>query len=80
MPANSVYVGRPTIYGNPFKVGIDGTLEECLEKYERMLSAWVERDPTALDPLKGKDLACWCPLEKRCHVDILLKYLYGQED
>ena len=26
-----------------------------------------------LKPLKGKNLACWCPLDKPCHADILLK-------
>jgi len=23
--------------------------------------------------LKGKDLACWCPLDKECHADILIE-------
>jgi len=23
--------------------------------------------------LKGKNLVCWCPLDKSCHADILLK-------
>ena len=26
-----------------------------------------------LDPLRGHDLACWCPLDQPCHADILLK-------
>ena len=25
-----------------------------------------------LPELRGKDLACWCPLEAPCHVDVLL--------
>ena len=24
-------------------------------------------------PLKGLDLACWCPLDQPCHADVLLK-------
>ena len=24
--------------------------------------------------LEGKDLACWCPLDKPCHADLLLKW------
>lgn len=27
----------------------------------------------ALDELRGKDLACWCPLDKPCHADVLLE-------
>lgn len=23
--------------------------------------------------LRGKDLACWCPLDKPCHADVLLE-------
>lgn len=26
----------------------------------------------SLDELKGKDLACWCPLDEPCHADVLL--------
>ena len=24
--------------------------------------------------LKGKNLSCWCPLNSKCHVDIILKF------
>jgi len=26
-----------------------------------------------LPELRGKDLACWCPLDKPCHADVLLE-------
>lgn len=26
-----------------------------------------------LGPLRGKDLACWCPLDEPCHADVLLE-------
>ena len=26
-----------------------------------------------LRELRGKDLACWCPLDKPCHADVLLE-------
>lgn len=26
-----------------------------------------------LSSLRGKDLACWCPLDQPCHVDVLLE-------
>jgi len=25
-----------------------------------------------LEPLRGKNLACWCPLDQPCHADVLL--------
>ena len=29
---NSVYVGRPSIWGNPFAIGRDGTRDEVIAK------------------------------------------------
>jgi hypothetical protein len=26
-----------------------------------------------LHPLRGRDLACWCPLDQPCHADVLLE-------
>lgn len=28
-----------------------------------------------LEPLRGHDLACWCPLDVPCHADVLLELL-----
>lgn len=30
-------------------------------------------NPRWLDPLRGKDLMCWCPLNQPCHADVLLE-------
>ena len=30
-------------------------------------------DLEAFQPLRGKDLACWCPLDQPCHADVLLE-------
>jgi Domain of unknown function (DUF4326) len=30
---DGVYIGRPSILGNPFKIGKDGTREEVGQKY-----------------------------------------------
>jgi len=32
-----------------------------------------ERLFDALPRLRGKNLACWCPLDKPCHADVLLE-------
>jgi hypothetical protein len=125
MPPNTVYVGRPTQWGNIYKVG--KTIKECdywanpdfketdlfgrgvtfrqpyTENYMRangisedtVLTAelavilyekqWenyfmydsVEGDghlQYELEKLRGKNLACFCPLDQRCHVDVILEW------
>lgn len=29
--------------------------------------------PSEIESLRGKDLACWCPLDQACHADVLLE-------
>jgi len=74
MPPNARYVGRPTIYGNPYIVAEYGR-ERAIELYEVWLDEQIQTDPTFLDQLRGKDLACFCPLDTPCHADVLLKWL-----
>jgi hypothetical protein len=73
MPPNTVYVGRPTKYGNPYSMADGLERETCIEFYEAWLQDQLRKDPHLLDPLKGKDLACFCPLDKPCHADVLLQ-------
>lgn len=75
MPPNTVYVGRPSKWGNPFKVHCEDCRYKAIIDYEEWLQKKLLEDPHFLDPLKGKDLACWCPLDKPCHTDVLLKLL-----
>ena len=32
-----------------------------------------------LSELRGKDLACWCPLDQPCHADVLLELANAKE-
>ncbi|WP_195167634.1 DUF4326 domain-containing protein [Mycobacteroides abscessus] len=82
MPEGAKYVGRPTIYGNPFRVGTNEELGEVLDAaraadffraWFREPEAWVLPKPPLLDELRGHDLACWCPLDSPCHADVLLE-------
>lgn len=34
-------------------------------------TGWIEK-------LRGKDLACWCPLNQPCHADVLLELANSQ--
>lgn len=114
MPENTVYVGRGSRWGNPFRVLGDNEYLFCDASHRRkILDPWVIFDPdqdianapatvemsvefyrrwlthefnaagivrpcifTADDirrELRGKNLACWCPLDGPCHADVLLE-------
>lgn len=70
-PVDGVYVGRPSKWGNPFQIGIDGTREEVILMYR----SWYFNSPLSpkgdIEELRGKDLICWCaPLP--CHAEFLM--------
>lgn len=91
MPEGVVYVGRGTQWGNPFRLGTPnaddymvGYRDDIVAKYRYEIVVmnggfvgfnrfWVEQH------LRGKDLACWCPLVDKdgnrvpCHADVLLE-------
>lgn len=70
-----VYIGRPSKFGNPFRVMGEHTRAAVIEAFERRARAIIERDPKAAAEIKalyGKTLACWCA-PKACHGDVLLK-------
>ena len=106
MPPNTVYVGRPTIWGSPFKASqaieagylvgggyetpyeVGSFLKMCFRDWLTDAGLRGRRDwwqgPESdrrkaaiwrhLDELRGKDLACWCPLDVPCHADVLLEW------
>ena len=65
-----VYIGRPSVYGNPFQVGMDGTRAEVIERYRRWLMTKPELVARAKLELRGKTLGCWCA-PKPCHGAVL---------
>lgn len=83
LPEGCVYVGRGTQWGNPFLADVTyyGTLEAarfcCVALFQRWLQGVYNSTsmPALPDlvPLRGKDLACWCPLDQPCHADVLLE-------
>jgi len=38
-----VYIGRPSLLGNPFKIGKDGTRQEVIQKYGIWLWEQIKR-------------------------------------
>jgi len=64
-----VYIGRPSKWGNPFKLEDFDSREACLDAYR----SWLTSQPDLLESLselRGRTLGCWCS-PKQCHGDIL---------
>jgi len=72
-----IYIGRGSVYGNRFIIGVDGNREECIALYKKVL--WQQI--CSLGPL-GKAvvslaacrtdlvLGCYCK-PKACHGDVI---------
>ena len=89
MPENTVYVGRGTKWGNPYKVGaIDTVTGRTIDAefavrmfrlmwlqtaFSDLLMPWTEE-------LRGKNLACWCKIGEPCHADLLLEIANAQHN
>src|SRR5579871_6957414 len=80
IPANTVVVSRPSKWGNPFRVDNMHSRLDCVRSYERWIVGTAKGAVTADNArreLRGRNLACWCPLGGPCHADILLKIANG---
>lgn len=88
MPPNTVYVGRPTKYGNrhdwrdwlsewPFVGKESGQVDRdewCRDQAAQAFNEDIEEGLIpGLSDLRGKNLACWCPADMPCHADVLLE-------
>ena len=92
MPEGSVYVGRPSKWGNPYRVGgwkpcgcrsagecdhnmfVCDTPDEAVSAYRDWVGCWSERSRREMvEALRAKNLVCWCPLDRPCHANVLLR-------
>lgn len=71
-PADAIYVGRPTKWGNPFEIGVHGDRGTVIHMYKNLVNELPGRIAEIKSELAGKDLVCWCA-PKPCHADILLE-------
>lgn len=69
---HTLYIGRPTVWGNPFVIGKDGNREEVIKKFKTY--ARNNESLMHLISLLHEDvvLGCFCYPEK-CHGDIIIK-------
>ena len=72
LPENVVVVTRPTKWGNPHPLDIGR--HEAVRRYRDDLLAdrLVINVADVKRELRGKDLACYCPLDEPCHADVLI--------
>ena len=83
MPPNTVSVARPGHWGNPYALGMPApswmgipvldTIERVVEAHRNMVLTLPGKVCEVRTFLHGKNLACWCPLDKPCHADVLLE-------
>lgn len=77
-----VYIGRPSLWGNPFTHHSDKETKaefvvesrrEAIKLYEEYIRSKPELMAKIME-LKGKTLGCWCK-PKSCHGDIIVKII-----
>jgi len=71
-----VRITRPSPWGNPYYIGVDGTREQVIAKFR----AWVKTQPELIErarrELRGKTLGCWCK-PFICHGDVWVEIVDG---
>jgi hypothetical protein len=86
LPENTVSVARPSQWGNPYVINsrrlhVDGVIHDVPDRgtavhlYREWICHWLAQPTNSdlLSPLRGKNLACWCPPGAPCHADVLLE-------
>ena len=73
-PANTVYVGRGSDWGNPFKTPLNSPIGRAyvVAQFAEYCNPDSPLAEAARRILRGKNLMCWCPLDQPCHADFLL--------
>ena len=82
MPAGTINVARPGPWGNPFKVGLHGTQQWCVDRHADLLAGLLLGGPPLdiqrrllahafknMSDFVGRDVACWCGPDQPCHGD-----------
>jgi len=79
-PEGAVVVARPTKWGNPYAGASDyPTRAAAVARFKGGLDGLAHPEShmgrilADIQELRGKDLACWCPLDQPCHADVLLR-------
>ncbi|TRW94404.1 DUF4326 domain-containing protein [Candidatus Methylobacter oryzae] len=72
IPPDAIFVDRSSIYGNPYRLGINGDIEQVKELY----IDYLLKNPSLVEDiklnLKNKSLVCWCA-PAPCDAEILIR-------
>lgn len=71
-PADAVYIGRGTKWGNPFGRHTGHSREEAINCFRFHLDQHPALKRAVIDELRGRDLVCSCKPQP-CHGDVLLE-------
>lgn len=75
----AVNCARPSKWGNPFRVGRHMPLTQAINLHSHWIqNAGGRKLLKDLHELRGKNLACYCPVTQECHCDILLQLANGE--
>lgn len=86
LPPNTRSVSRPGPFGNPYRVESVLYQNPAAAWCVAMFRDWLNGKAPGLLPgrrakllarlpeLRGKNLACWCALDKPCHADVLIEF------
>lgn len=70
-----IYIGRGSVWGNPFHITADITREMVIDKYRQYLWNKIRQGGITIDQLinlDGKVLGCFCK-PQACHGDVIVK-------
>lgn len=72
-----VSVGRPSRWGNPFRLSefaSQADRAEAVANFRHLVESNGGRcGGSSIEQLRGAHLACWCKPDEPCHADVLLE-------
>lgn len=71
-PPTAIKVDRGSDWGNPFVMHGETDRDRVCMLFDLYAQWRLTVEPNWLEPIKGKDIACWC-VPKRCHAVTLLQ-------
>ena len=78
-----IYIGRGTLWGNPYQMGKEGTRDEVIAKFaydfDNRYFKLPEKFDENIEKLRGKTLGCHCK-PAACHGDVIANFLNSQDD
>ena len=77
LPDGVVVVTRPTKWGNPYPLALGRSQAVCRYRTDLLAGRLDITVEQVREELRGRDLACYCPLDEPCHADVLLEIANG---